>query len=111
MRSQEKSDGGEFRGADSESPHNSGRRAVIVLSGAGVTGVHVVTLESPGKVLKSQLVVDTAAYVDEDRIVDEAAGVQVADAGHGIDKGAPSSDIAGEPRTRHGVVLGDAASR
>ena len=33
----------------------------------------------------------------------------MADAGHGIDEGTPSADVAGETRAKHAVVLGDAA--
>ena len=93
-----------------ETPDDSGGGAVVILDSTGVVTVHVVTLETPGKVLEAKLVVDPTANVDEKRVVDEAAGVQVPDTSHAVDEGAPATQVGGEADTAERVVLGHALS-
>src|SRR5580765_8897483 len=94
----------------SEPPDDSGGCSVVILHGAGVLGVHVIALQSPGEILEPQLVVHTASGVYDQWLIDGSAGVQVANAGHGMNKWSPFADIGGETRTAHGVVLGFAAA-
>src|SRR5579862_458222 len=93
------------RKGSSETPDDSGGGSVIVLIGAGVMTMHVVALQPPGKTLQAKLVVDASAHVNEKRIVDKSAGVQMADPGHGMDEGTPSSDIRRDANTAYTVVL------
>ena len=95
---------------NSEAPNDSGRGAVVILIGAGVVTVHVVTLETPGKILEAKFVVDASTNVDKQRVVNEAAGIQVADTGHAVDEWAPASEIRGEANATQRVVLGDTSS-
>src|SRR5437764_11437855 len=54
-----------------ESPDNSGGGAVIVLVVAGVMGVHVVALHAPGKILEEKFVIETAASIDNQRVINK----------------------------------------
>lgn len=73
-------------------------------------GVHVVALKAPGKILEEELVVDAAANIDFQRVVDEAAGIQVANTGHGVDEGTPLSEIGGNTGAAEEVVLHESAA-
>ena len=92
----------------SEPPDKSGRSAVIVLGGAEVVGVHVVSLKAPGEILEGEFVVEAATYVDFNRVIDEASRVQVPDAGHGMDEWAEISSIHREAWAAENVVLSNA---
>ncbi len=94
----------------SEAPNNSCRCAVVVLSRAGVARVHVISLESPGKILERKFVVESAANIDEERIVDKSAGIQVPHADHGIDEGTEFADVGGDPWAADEVVLSNAGA-
>src|ERR1700742_219900 len=93
----------------SEAPDDSCGGAVIVLRDAEIVGVHVVALEAPGKILEPQFVIESAAYIDEKRIVDEASRVEMTNASHGIHEGTQLADIGGVARPGDYVVLGYAA--
>src|ERR1035438_1200535 len=95
------------RCAGSESPDNSGGGAVVVLVGAGIVTVHVIALQPPGKILEGKFIVGAAADVDRERVIDEAVGVYVADASHGMHEGAPFSVGDRKARTADDVILLD----
>ena len=67
--------------------------------------VHVVALQPPGEIFQGKSVVCPAAHVNGHGIVDEAVGVHVANAAHGVDEGAPSANVCGKPWAGEGVVL------
>src|SRR5579859_1447155 len=94
----------------SEAPDDTGRCAVIVLGSAQVMGVHVVALQAPGKILKTEPVVSASTYVDHERVIDKSARIQVADAGHAVNKRPPPVQIGGEPQATEGVILGHAGA-
>lgn len=73
-------------------------------------GVHVIALKAPGKILEEEFVVDAAADINFQRVVDEASGIQVANAGHGVDEGTPLSEIGGDAGAAHDVVLNESAA-
>lgn len=94
----------------SEAPDDAGGCAIVVLVGAGIAGMHVISLEAPGEIFERKFVVQTAADVDEEGIVDKAAGIQVAHTDHGIDEGTEFSDVSGETGAADEVVLSYAGS-
>jgi len=73
-------------------------------------GVHVIALKAPGKILEEEFVVDAAAHINFQRVVDEASGIQVANAGHGVDEGTPLSKVSGDAGAAHDVVLNESAA-
>jgi len=73
-------------------------------------GVHVIALKAPGKILEEKFVVDAAADINFQRVVDEASGIQVANAGHGVDEGTPLSEIGGDAGAAEDVVLNESAA-
>jgi len=89
----------------SEAPDNSRGSVVIILQGVAVVAMNIIPLKSPGEVLEAKLIVGAAADVDGDRVVDEAVGIHVPDAGHGMDEGAPSSKVGGNTRTADENIL------
>src|SRR5579864_1553716 len=89
----------------SKAPHEPSGGAVIVLVSAGVVAVEVVALEAPGEILEAELVVRTAAYVDDVWVIDEAHRVHMTDAAHALQEGAPLSKVKGEPRAGNADVL------
>src|SRR5579859_1064055 len=91
--------------ACSEAPDNTGRRAVVILRGAQIMRVHIVALQAPGEILKEELIVGAAANVDLQRVVNEAAGVQMTNAGHGVDERPPLSETGREAWAAQRVVL------
>ena len=94
----------------SKAPDNSSGRAVIVLIGAGVVAVHVIALHPPGKILEAKLVVGATANVDRDGVIDEAVGVHVTNATHGVHEGAPFSIAEGKAWAGHEVILRDSSA-
>jgi hypothetical protein len=94
----------------SEAPDNSSGSPVIVLVGAVIVTVHVIALQPPGEVLEGKLIVRAAANVDRDRVVDEAVGVHVPNASHGVHEGAPFSKADGKAWAGEEVVLLNAAA-
>src|SRR5579859_681624 len=73
-------------------------------------GAHVIALTAPGKILEEEFVVDAATDINFQRVVDEALGIQVADAGHGVDEGTPFSEIGGDTWAAEDVVLNESAA-
>jgi len=88
-----------------EAPDNSSGSAVIVLICAGVVAVHVVALKAPRKTLEAEFVVHATADINKEGIVDEPAGVQVADASHCLHERTPSADIGGVANATYTIVL------
>src|SRR5271165_934681 len=93
----------------SEAPDDAGGSAVVILSCAEVAGMHVIALHPPGKVFEENFVVRTAADVDHHRVIDEAARVQMSNAGHAVHKGAPLPEGGRQARPGNRVVLRDVA--
>ena len=93
----------------SEAPDDTGGSAVVVLISAEVVGVHVVALQAPGEVLEEEFVVRAAADVDDQRVVDEAARVQVTNAGHGMHEGPPLPEVGRQAWAGDRVVLRNVA--
>src|SRR5207248_1839849 len=97
--------------AKSEPPDDSGRGAVIILIGAGVMGVHVIALHTPGKILKKQFVIKTATHIDFERIVNESIGrAHMPDTSHRVDEGAQFPHIYRKTRAAEYVVLPNPAA-
>src|ERR1700736_890689 len=90
---------------DSEAPDNSGGGVVVLLIGTGVVTVQVVALQPPGKILEGKLVVEAAAYVDGDGVVDEAVRVDMPNAGHGVHERTPLSVTKRKPGSADEYVL------
>ena len=68
--------------------------------------MHVVALDTPGEILKSKFVIDAAADVDGQRVIDEATGVEMADSGHTMDERAPPAEVGREANASEPIVLG-----
>src|ERR1051326_3356026 len=94
----------------SESPDDAGGGAIVVLGGAQIMGMHVIALKAPGEILEEEFVVDAAADINFQRIVNKASGIQVAHARHGVDEGTPLSKIGGDAGTAQEVVLNKSAA-
>src|ERR1700722_9413033 len=92
-------------GTNLKPPDNSGRGAVVVLVGAGVTVVHIIALQSPREPLEVKPVIDAAPDIDRDWVIDETVRIDVADASHGVDEGTPFSIIKGNARTAEEDIL------
>lgn len=91
---------------DLESPDETGGGAVIVLRVAGVMRVHVIALNTPGEVLEEHFVIEAAAHIDHQRVIDKCIGrTNVTNAGHGMNEGSDLSDIGGESGAANNVVL------
>src|SRR5450755_2978696 len=95
----------------SEAPDNSSRCAVVVLIGAAVVTMHVITLHPPGEVLERKLIVGAAADIDQNGIVNQRVRVHVPNAGHGVYEGAPFSDGCRNAWAANDVVLFHAAAK
>src|SRR5579863_1110726 len=70
--------------------------------------MHVIALEAPREILEEDLVIDTAADVDDDGIVDKAAGIQVTNSGHSVNERPKAPDGGGIARPGDEVILRDA---
>jgi len=102
---------GEMRRPEiSKAPDNTSGCAVVVLIGAGVVAVHVIALQPPREILEAKLVVGAAADVDSHGVIDEAVGVHVSNASHGVHERAPFSIADGESRAGEEVILRHSAA-
>src|ERR1700739_4210747 len=94
----------------SESPDDAGRCAIVILRGAEIVTAHVIRLNTPGKILERQLVISAPSDVVRDRVINDAAGVDVPDAAQALHKGSPSPHVGRNSKTAEAVVLRDAAA-
>src|SRR5579864_4878209 len=91
---------------DLESPDKTGGGAVIVLRVAGVMRVHVIALNAPGEILEEDFVIEAAAHIDHQRVIDKRVGrAHVTNAGHGMNEGSDLSYIRRQPGAADNVVL------
>src|ERR1700722_553856 len=67
--------------------------------------MYIVALHSPGESFEVKSVIHAAPHIDRDWVIDEAVGIDVPDARHGVDEGAPFSIVEGNARAAEEHIL------